>query len=75
MRRSQRSDDYIDREALVAALKVSRDELVRSMSRMTIHGPLYKAASDLLSRIDEVVYVLTDDRRLLHAPQHGTRPR
>jgi hypothetical protein len=73
-RRPKRSDDLIDREQLLAALKSCRHDLAISMSRMQINGPLYVAASELLCSIDAVAVVLTNRADFFHAQPHGSRP-
>ncbi len=59
-RRPKLSDDLIDPEQLLAALKSCRHDVAIAMSRMQINGPLYVAASELLSSIDAVAFVLTN---------------
>jgi hypothetical protein len=72
--RPKRSDDLVDRDRILAALKACRHDLAIGMSQMRINGPLYIATSELLSSIDAVALVLTNRADIFHAQPHGTRP-
>jgi hypothetical protein len=72
--RSKRSDELVDRDRLLAMLRLCLHDLATAMSKMHINGPLYAATAELLSSIDAVALVLTNRPDIFHAHPHGTRP-
>ena len=65
------SDTLIDTEVVLERLGTCRRELVASMFKMQINGPLYSATSDLLAAIDALAFVLTGNRDHFHDRPHG----
>lgn len=72
MARPKRSDDLVDRDHILAILKLCRRDLALSMARMQIGGPLYNAMAELLGSIDMVALVLTNSPDRLHDQPHRT---
>jgi len=70
-RRSSRSDRFVDRPRLLAAMGACREAITREMARMEINGPLYYSASTVLAAIDGLALMLTGRRDYFHLKAHG----
>lgn len=70
-RRSSRSDRFIDRTRLLAAMGACREAITREMARMQINGPLYYSASTVVAAIDGFALLLTGERDYFYLKGHG----
>jgi len=69
--RSKRSDRFVERERLLAAMGDCRETITRELARMEISGPLYFSSSTVLAAIDGLALMLTGQRDHFHLRGHG----
>ncbi|WP_349775575.1 MULTISPECIES: hypothetical protein [Methylocystis] len=70
-RQNRRSDRFVDRERLLAAMGGCRETIAREQARMEISGPLYFSSSTVLAAIDGLALMLTGRRDYFHLTGHG----
>ncbi len=70
-RQNRRSDRFVDRERLLAAMGACRETITREQARMEISGPLYFSSSTVLAAIDGLALMLTGRRDYFHLTGHG----
>ncbi len=70
-RQNRRSDRFVDRERLWAAMGGCRETITREQARMEISGPLYFSSSTVLAAIDGLALMLTGRRDYFHLTGHG----
>lgn len=58
-RLSRRSDRFVDRERLLAAMGACRDAITREQARMEVFGPLYYSSLTVIAAIDGLALMLT----------------
>lgn len=68
---NRRSDRFVDRERLLAAIGACREEMTREQSRMEVCGPLYHSSSTVVAAIDGLALMLTGRRDYFHLAGHG----
>jgi cupin 2 domain-containing protein len=68
---NRRSDRFVDRERLLAAIGACRKEMTREQSRMEVCGPLYHSSSTVVAAIDGLALMLTGRRDYFHLTGHG----
>ena len=71
VRRTSRSDKFVNRPQLLAAMGACRDVITREMARMEVNGPIYYSASSVLAAIDGLALMLTGRRDYFHLRGHG----
>ena len=68
---NRRSDRFVDRERLLAAIGACRETITREQSRMEVCGPLYHSSSTVVAAIDGLALMLTGRRDYFHLAGHG----
>jgi hypothetical protein len=69
--RHSRSDRFVDRPRLLAALGACRSALIDASTKMKIGGPLYYSASPVIAAIDGLALLLSGERDYFHLKGHG----
>jgi hypothetical protein len=72
--RTRRPLDF-DSDALLAALKACRGQVVEARRSMRPNSGLTRCADALIGEIDELALVLTGRRDFFHAPGHAAQMR
>jgi cupin 2 domain-containing protein len=70
-RSNRRSDRFVDRERLLAAMGACRETITREQARMEVCGPLYYSSSTVVAAIDGLALMLTGKRNYFHLTGHG----
>jgi cupin 2 domain-containing protein len=70
-KQNRRSDRFVDRERLLAAVAACREKITREQSRMEVCGPLYHSSSTVVAAIDGLALMLTGRRDYFHLAGHG----
>ena len=70
-RRSSRSDRFVDRPRLLAAMDACREAITREMARMEVNGPLRYSAATVVATIDGFALMLMGKRDYFHLKEHG----
>jgi cupin 2 domain-containing protein len=68
---NRRSDPFVDRKRLLAAVAACREKITREQSRMEVCGPLYHSSSTVVAAIDGLALMLTGRRDYFHLAGHG----
>ena len=68
---NRRSDRFVDRERLLAAMGACRETITREQARMEVCGPLYHSSSTVVAAIDGLALMLTGRRDYFHLTGHG----
>ncbi|MGJ0510018.1 MAG: hypothetical protein ACR652_23390 [Methylocystis sp.] len=70
-RLNRRSDRFVDRERLLAAMGGCRETIAREQARMEISGPLYFSSSTVVAAIDGLALMLTGRSDYFHLTGPG----
>ena len=68
---NRRSDRFVDRERLLAAMGACRQSITREQAHMEVCGPLYYSSSTVVAAIDGLALMLTGQRGYFHLIGHG----
>jgi hypothetical protein len=68
VRRTSRSDAFVDKPRLLEELRTCREAVLREITRMRVSGPLYYSAQTVVAAIDGLALMLTGKRDYFAVP-------
>ncbi|TDX61904.1 hypothetical protein EDE12_1125 [Methylosinus sp. sav-2] len=68
VRRTSRSDAFVDKSRLLEELRACREAVVREQTRMRVSGPLYYAGATVIAAIDALALMLTGNGQYFWEP-------
>lgn len=68
VRRTSRSDAFVDKPRLLEELRACREAIIREQTRMQVGGPLYYSAQAVVAAIDALALMLTGNGRYFWEP-------
>ncbi|WP_018266544.1 hypothetical protein [Methylosinus sp. LW4] len=68
VRRTSRSDAFVDKPRLLEELRACREAVIREQTRMRVGGPLYYAGETVIAAIDALALMLTGQHFYFSTP-------
>ncbi|WP_159731620.1 hypothetical protein [Methylosinus sp. Ce-a6] len=68
VRRTARSDAYVDKDRLLGELRACRAAVIREQARMRVGGPLYYSGQTVVAAIDGLALMLAGNGQYFWEP-------